>query len=263
MYSGKCANYANALTDGQAKRLKLGDLLGEGSFACAYANREDPDRVIKLTEDYDDAISFANLGDKGLKALPKVYAVNQLLDANGQVQHFFAIEVERVTPLAARSDDSQSVGLLNDYLAQFTPGQLPKKVPKAKLFRECDNAKASKWLNDADVCRKVVTEAAAAYEELQRNGYSFEDAHAGNWGRNKAGKLVAIDLGYSSSAPRGKELPKLAGAKMRRRKKYRSLGADEVVANQPEQDNTNFFIGLAILGISIYVVSKANWTRVK
>lgn len=252
----ECRMRREDLTPGQAARLHVGNVLGYGSFACVYENTADPDRVIKLTTDIDDANAMSELGARKIKALPTVHGVHQLLSNSGKVKKLWAIEVEKVRPLAARSDDERSIGILNDYLASFEPGTLPKKIRvKARLFRECADAHSVGQMNSPQTCQRVMEEGIKVYEDLQKAGYAFEDAHAGNWGRTKEGRLVAIDLGYSSSGVKPKDsIPALAGANRKRRMKM--FGQTE----EPKKEGGGMLLGLAFLGLMIFAFTKANPT---
>ena len=246
-----CAEYMGALTPKQRARLRIGKKLGQGAHACAFEVQGDPERVVKITQDQDDAFSFAELRDKGVRALPKIYGVHSLLDEQGSPRGLFAIEVERVTPLAARSTEAAAIGLFNDYLLGFEPGGFPKKIDakaKRELGQWCVDAKDQGFVQNVTECKGVQSEAIAAYEELQRAGYAFEDAHPGNWGRDKKGKLVAIDLGYSSSAPLKKDLPTLESLMFGEQSVKEDTGA------------TGLLLGIGFLGLMIYAFTKSKPT---
>ena len=258
-----CEHRRNALTPGQKKALNLGKVLGFGSFACVYEDGNDPDGIIKLTTDRDDADALSELGERNLRALPKVRGVYQLKSEAGFLRPFWALKVEKVKPLAVASNDSQSVGIFNDYLvSKYVPGKFPKKIaPSTKRFvKDCMDAERSGYLKDGFACATVVKEAIEVYNDLGKNGYTFEDSHSGNWGRAKDGRLVAIDLGFSSNVPRPKKpILALDGARKRRRRRKRriSLGAGEV---QPEKKSGGILPGLIILGIALYAFQKSNPT---
>lgn len=253
-----CELRRDDLTVGQKNALHAGKTIGYGSFACVYENEAHPDRVVKLTTDRDDANATAALGGKGIKFIPKVHGVHQLLGRDGKIQDLWAIEVEKVAPLPAHSDEAAAVGILNDYLVTFPVGGYPKKIKaKARLLKDCRDAKDTGFLHDADACAATIEEAVKVYDGLQKVGYAFEDAHPGNWGRTADGRLVAIDLGYSSSVPKGSEaLPTLAGAKKRRRR--RMFGATEEMPAGEKGNLGNFFIGLVVLGVAVFAFTKAN-----
>ena len=214
----KCELWRDSLTPTQRKKLRPGKAIGRGEFACAFTVEGDDTRVVKLTSDRDDAASFSVLGRKNLTVIPKVYGVHRLARPKSTFSTIyldnFAIEVERVKPVPETGVEAASINLLSKALWGYGEGNLPKRIDdqtRASLDRKCARMKTASGKKAMDACRKVVAEAISVYETLKAAKYDFEDASARNWGRNSEGRLVALDLGWSTTAPKNVKVPALAG----------------------------------------------------
>ena len=250
-----CAALKASLTPGQQARLQPLAELGSGSTACVYTTPR-PDTLVKLTTDPEDPYALAKV--KGSKAVPRIDNIFQLRGPDGKNRDLWAVEVERVQTIPHNDLEATFLDVFNNAViwdeAHLTvKGVDPKyKVPaktKALARNRCKEAGQDGWFPAHLVpqCNAVAKEAFAVYEELGKKGVAFADSHPGNWGR-KNGKLVAIDLGLSNTAP--EEFPLLDG--LRKRKKT-MLGQDL----EKKDESFRFMFGLGIMLAAVFFFAKS------
>lgn len=229
-----------ALTPSQRKTLGIDSLMllmpdgtpACGKFACAY-NTKDPDWVVKLTSDEDDADGLARAkGSEFVVPTKGIYELKGVRDPAYQTP-MYGIIAERVNPVVGKEslfinevlfgtfDEEILKNLFSGYKegAKFVvePRVRAMIEPKCRLVvQEAKKYGDSRFVSedaDTEACRLLINEAVDAAEDLANRGVVFTDNHAGNWGRRKNGRLVAIDLGLSSP-PWGRQkaaITRLAG----------------------------------------------------
>lgn len=230
------------LTGSQYKALGIDSLMlmpdgtpACGQFACAY-DTKDPNWVVKLTSDEDDADALQRAkGSEFVVPTKGVYELTRLRDPVYQMP-MFGIVVERVTPIVGKESlfinevlwGAGLTGLVKAGLfSGYTEGQkfvVERRVrdsiePKCRsLVQTMRNRKDPRFVNEnveTEACRLLINQTVDAIEDLADRGIQFVDNHAGNWGRRKNGRLVAIDLGLSSPPWRRQktQIPMLSGFK--------------------------------------------------
>ena len=228
------------LTDSQYKALGIDSLMllpdgspACGAFACAY-DTKDADWVVKLTSDDDDADGLQRAkGSEFAVPTKGVFELKGIRDPVYQTP-VYGVVVERVTPIVGKESllinevlyDGRGTGLTKSGLfSGYKDGQkfvVEQRVrdmiePKCRSLVQTMRARKDPRFvsedGETEACRLLINETVDAVEDLANRGVQFIDNHAGNWGRRKNGRLVAIDLGLSSP-PWGKQraqIQRLAG----------------------------------------------------
>lgn len=223
------------LTPSQCKRFSPGKKLGRGTFATAYTDAKDPNRVVKFTADMEDAISSAIVANEKPMHAVQIYDVVELKGQKASApvrdrssskhsnfsrkndQPVFAISSQRLDPL---SDDQQAAVIA--FGLKFAEGDVspldiasrtdPKKfrfddlLDRKEIRKECVVRGGS-----PDGCHEYVSEIAHAMDEMAFIGIVPLDLHLGNWGSYN-GHLQILDFGVSAGLKAPPRIPKLAGA---------------------------------------------------
>lgn len=239
---------AIGLTDNQHKALGIDSLmfLGKddpacGSYACVY-NSKDPKWIVKITGDEEDATGFAKA--KGSEFVARTREIYRLtgLGHPETGRPMYGLVVERVDPIVGKESLFinmvlwSSAGSLNQsgLFDGYEEGKKFTVAPKIRSMIEPQCRRIVKTAmgrgdkrfvsedSETEACRLLINQTVDAVEDLANRGVQFTDNHAGNWGRRKNGRLVAIDLGLSSppwGAPNPK-IPRLDGNRGRARGEF-------------------------------------------
>lgn len=232
--AGSSVTWDGELTEAQCGRFPPGKLVGKGSFAGAYEDREDAGRVVKFTSDANDAKAARVLLGKKLKGAVHVLDVAQLRGQTAETpvrqkdgvfvnkvdQPVYAITTERVRALPRGWSTATNVLMFELESAQAEirrairdEGEhfsLPTKVVTTAIDRCMQFG--------GEDCRSRVLELSRAVDELGQHGVFTTDLHSGNWGM-RGDQPVILDFGVSQGDD---NLPiDLAGRPRRRRKARR------------------------------------------
>lgn len=177
--------YEVCLTPTQRAKLAPKKKLGCGVFACAY-DRADG-KVVKFTRDSEDVAALIAAQKSGV--VPKLYSVHKLGKGSagrrykdGEPVPVYAMVVEKLRTIPKEQDDAQK---LSD--------RIYAAVNRAVVDGEGGPSDCNKRDGGDTVCKTV--EAA---ERLKRKtGITWDDAHAGNIGFDKKGRLKILDLGLT------------------------------------------------------------------
>jgi serine/threonine protein kinase len=162
--------------------------LGEGTQGVAYA-LEDPNKVLKVTEDSREANAAQKIVGKKYKHIYEVYRVFQF-DSSG----FFGIVQERLKRVEGDTEISAInavKGLLNDFHKSGAKDE--------ELLQEIDHI-IQKEISDPKG-QKIAKDLANGMIELKKIGIEYSDLWLPNIMQRNNGDYVIIDLGYSRSAP--------------------------------------------------------------
>lgn len=212
--------------------------IGTGTRGIAYD--VGGDRVMKVTNDAQEAIAANKLKGLNLKRVVKIFDVFRFPDSDPRLKEIYGVVQEKLEPL----DGSDNVGggkvlavsgeaaELNDILMEL---QLPQTIAKsydwdvvAKTIRDhvstevrrkypqfatddIDRKYAEKYAEKMNGLWNTVTKKFHIDDmvrELSAKGIRFHDYHAGNIMKRTNGDYVVIDIGYSKVAG-GKEPPVL------------------------------------------------------
>lgn len=177
-----------------------------GTFACAY-DHADQNKVVKITRDSEDVAGLVRAQDTGL--VPKVYKAYQLAQGGTNTANktvpMYGMVVQRLKPLSRA--EQAAVWPHIDAMRYAASGLLT--IPEACMRPDS---------GVLPICEEVVTLA----QKLHAKGIEWLDIHPGNVGRDQRGKLLALDLGQTST-PLG-PLPVLRGRQRlaRQRKQLRN-----------------------------------------
>jgi hypothetical protein len=162
------------------------ELIGYGDHGLAFASN---DKVIKITDDKNEARAAANLINKKLTGTNQIYYVgsfSKLIQyhdpeiTDDKIQYYVIIQELVDTVLSA--DERKAIDLVSNWLDEL-----------------------ERWPFDVDeACRKIGENGAVrsllnSINELYKHGVKYMDIHSGNVGHNKDGKLVVFDLGVSEA----------------------------------------------------------------
>lgn len=202
--SGK---YKICLTDEEQKTLfdnQVPKSIGCGTFACAYEDPRNPNRVIKITHDADDVISTTIASQYGEERVTQLFGVYKLTNpgimAKGRIEiPVYAMRVERLNEVPVRQ--RRQINRMLHPIAQFalwrhatgdtssyTHGQL-----RLSMLGECPREDDGTF-----ACQSFVAEFIDALERLNAAGIAFRDIHVGNLGVDNRGNWKILDLGMSS-----------------------------------------------------------------
>lgn len=203
------------------------DHIGAGSYALAWQAPNDPDLVIKMTNDPDDGESFAYLfavqEQKSLISVPRIHSVRRV-----HAYDAWIIEMDRITPLCRIVDDtgllrikmdewSMDTGMMEDLLEalqqrrSFGKKPAPEQIQVARMmlrnFCAFVRARAKEWEDTPrEHLSPMLASAANAIEELVGLGVIPVDIHYRNWGLDpRDDRLKLYDLGVASAERAGHE----------------------------------------------------------
>lgn len=188
--------------------------LGSGVYAYAFAL--DDGRVLKVTDDPDDAMAAeavrrAQEEGRPTPGLPKIYDVRRfrgevLVDemTDSVTRPIFAIVTEYVTPLRDMTDDSKRK-VLRDLLHYMSlHGVYTLKEAIGEFGGEMKRF-AQEAYRDADLRRRV-DDAMSGVQWLYRAGFEVSDLHLSNIGVVAGDRGVVFDFGHHSNTGTGVDI---------------------------------------------------------
>lgn len=181
--------------------------IGCGVFGCAFEYPKDPNKVVKVTVDAEDASGL--IGAQDVEHVARVFDAWRLKQPvrvkpgqadSGRFVHgywlrerpieapAFALVVERLKPVP-KEDKRWMAKVLGIVMRKYGD------VSEEELVRACPRSKAKR--EAAAKCFIFAGEVADTARELQDYGAEWRDAHVGNIGIDRDGKWKILDLGLS------------------------------------------------------------------
>lgn len=235
--------YKACLTENQAKTIfgddpENAELLGCGSFACAWAPKGKPERAVKITVDPDDVAAMERA--QGLRHVAKIDRTWELLGASpgGAVRPLYAMSMERLDPpteeegfllehvfgnyiTAADHDFYRYYGTHEGDLDGEPEYTLdPDLVDGVRMECEAWSEAYSFSPSELDRCERFGEGLVETLTDLGRRGINWRDAHAGNIGvdpNTDDWKILDLGLSASGTPPKAEMLRSPASAKRPRR----------------------------------------------
>lgn len=204
------------LTATQCKALKPdAKALGCGVYGCAYPQRGSG-KVVKFTRDPEDVAGMKAMQDSGdAVKMYEAYRLRGVKGPGGRTlgKPVYAVVVERLKPLGYEDAFyiDQVFGAVAKSNAVIGIRSKPSKgsknlapdallaLPGAKANIEagCKYFVSKTRGARLDRCLKVANRALEITRAAAQHGLWFTDSHSGNFGYNKAGKIIASDLGLT------------------------------------------------------------------
>lgn len=157
--------------------------VGEGSFAAVYPMRDDPNVVVKITNDPTDAAIMAEMAFVPIQpGVPRVYGVYDLGEAPDPRAggNIYAILIERLLPLTEPQ--------------RHVIKYLSEDVARGWSREEVD----ALWPDFKDAPASVGYAYLNALRILRALGFRTSDLHASNLMRRTDGSFAVSDFGMSS-----------------------------------------------------------------
>ena len=215
---GEKVPYAH-LTANQCKTLKPSPkAIGCGVYGCAYP-QQGSDRVVKFTRDPEDVAGMKAMQDSGdAVKLYDSYRLRGVKGPGGRTlgKPVYAVIVERLKPLGyedafyidqvfglvAKSNAVVGIRSRTKTKAKTQKSLAPDVLlalpgAKANIEAGCRYFVSKTRGARLDRCLKVANRALEITQSAARHGLWFTDTHAGNFGYNKSGKIIASDLGLT------------------------------------------------------------------
>jgi len=172
-----------------------GQLLGTGSHGAAY---DLGDKVLKLTNDHDEAIVSALIRGKSLRHVVKIQEVWALADSARPDPHvkykpWFAVTREKLVMPKKRDID-----IMKTMFELY-------EDPTLDLWVSTERAMVARWRNAlqssleyADVARgmSILRDVAAGAAGLREQGFDWTDFHDENILQSPAGIYKIVDVGW-------------------------------------------------------------------
>lgn len=172
-----------------------GQLLGTGTHGAAY---DVGDRVLKLTNDHDEAIVSALIQGKSLKHVVKIYDVWSLADSARDDEDFtykpwFAITREKL--VMPKKHDLDIMKTMFDFYEDSS----------LDLWVSTERAMVARWRNalQGELANQSLTKAmsilrdvAAGAAELRSHGFDWTDFHDENILQSVSGVFKIVDVGW-------------------------------------------------------------------
>jgi hypothetical protein len=172
-----------------------GQLLGTGSHGAAY---DIGDKVLKLTNDHDEAIVSALIRGKSLRHVVKIYDVWSLADSvredsDANYKRWFAVTREKL--VMPKKHDVDIMKTMFDLYED----------PSLDLWVNNERAMVARWRNklqgslDAQSVAKamsILRDVAAGSAELRSHGFDWTDFHDENILQSDAGIFKIVDVGW-------------------------------------------------------------------
>ena len=179
--------------------------IGEGSFAAVYPMRDDPNVVVKITNDPTDAAIMAEMAFVPIQpGVPKVYGVYDLGEAPDARAggNIYAILVERLLPLTEEQK----------HVIKY----LSADVERGWSSEEVDEV----WSDFKDAPASVGYAYLNAVRILRALGFRPSDLHASNLMRRRDGSFAVSDFGLSLwdrfGSPVSRDIRRLQNPRRRR-----------------------------------------------
>ena len=204
--------YPLTLTEQQCSRFPLAEALGTGMNATVFQHAEDPDKVIKITLDAEDAKAARLIKGARHGNLVEIFDVAQLGKKDARGRQFYAIIAEKLKPLSEM--EQLTVRTVSDYVQDIDDrwsdlaedlGESPDEPSDFGLIAEiaqdnCENLGAEGDIDESEVrdCQRYLPQMAKAMRQMDGAGFRTVDLHGANWGRRTPrGELVLLDFGAS------------------------------------------------------------------
>ncbi len=187
--------------------LHLGRPIGRGSWGIVYANREDPEALVKVTSDYTEAAAVSRLLEalqaketswRNLPSLAQFHCVYAVLDDRDQDTGLFAIVVEKMNTAVPRNIGKYIEDMGGHFITAVRDDRYAEEAVETAKERGLDPVEARRFT-------KTIV-------ELHRIGIPWHDLHDGNVMLDAEGHWKIIDLGYiKQGRTADAEVPALAG----------------------------------------------------
>jgi cytidyltransferase-like protein len=185
--------------------IKITKFLGSGYYGSAYDIGAG--KVLKITDDADEARSSAHLLGKKSKTIVEFYNVFRFPQENQDDQQFFGIVMEKVETL---KPGSHQESILTSAVREFqdvvdNSSWIDKNLSWDDITSYYETMMQNDPDNDIDSTGVLQTlelfNIGEIRDELLANDILFNDLHGGNLGYAKNGKWKAFDLGAESASP--------------------------------------------------------------
>jgi cytidyltransferase-like protein len=205
--------------------------IGQGTRGVAFDIGNN--RVLKISNDVQEAIAANKLKEFNLKHVVRFFDVFRFPEEDPKLGHVYGVVQEKLIPLGGADSSNQQVSgesaELNNALiklqlpqtiyksgydwdrtkqmvAEFVQSEIKRKYPQFSSD-DIDRKYAEKYAAEMNGYWKICTQKfhiGDMVQELSAKGVKFHDYHAGNIMKRPNGEYVLIDIGYSKVAG-GKE----------------------------------------------------------
>ena len=188
-----------------SKRIKL---LKSGTKGSAFLV-DDGKKVLKITDDVDEALRAERIRGKHFKNLIGYYDIRRIKSSNEMINGKYCLLMDKLPKVL--TDDRDIVDIFRRYDNMYDiawnrnnmPGYEIKDLDKLKKFIKSNLSQMGFYDNLSDeykvIAERMWFDLIQIRKQLRKCGIVTNDITKGNLGFDKVGNLVFYDMGYPGS----------------------------------------------------------------